>query len=155
MKALWMDSGAEITPAELNSHGIFSRTLPTEPESYQQALDQLMSERGYLTQDQVVLRPDMPHLDELCEKFIEEHLHAEDEVRFVLAGSGVFEIRSGDDRWMRVVVGKGDAIIVPENRYHRFYLTEERMIQCVRLFKDSAGWTPVYRKQRELQPSAR
>ena len=68
-----------------------------------------------------------------------------DEVRFVLAGEGIFDIRAADGRWMRVAVEAGDLIVVPADLYHRFFLTERQQIRCVRLFKDAAGWVPEYR----------
>ena len=108
-----------------------------------------MKERGYVTMDQVKMWEDMPNFQALCDKFVGEHLHTDDEVRFVLAGSGVFEIRSLDDKWMKVIVEPSDFILVPANRFHRFYLTDEKKIQCVRLFKDQSGWTPLYRKDLE------
>jgi 1,2-dihydroxy-3-keto-5-methylthiopentene dioxygenase len=67
-------------------------------------------------------------------------------VRFVLEGEGIFDIRSRDDRWMRVVVERGDLIVVPKDRHHRFMLTEHKTIRCVRLFQDKSGWTPHYRQ---------
>jgi 1,2-dihydroxy-3-keto-5-methylthiopentene dioxygenase len=108
-----------------------------------------MGENGYVTMDQVKMWADMPNFQALCDKFVGEHLHTDDEVRFVLDGSGVFEIRSLDDRWMKVLVEPQDFISVPANRFHRFYLTDEKKIQCVRLFKDQSGWTPMYRKDVE------
>jgi 1,2-dihydroxy-3-keto-5-methylthiopentene dioxygenase len=63
----------------------------------------------------------------------------------VLEGEGVFDIRSRDDRWMRVTVEEGDLIIVPKNRHHRFFLTDRKTIRCVRLFQDQSGWVPQYR----------
>jgi 1,2-dihydroxy-3-keto-5-methylthiopentene dioxygenase len=50
---------------------------------------------------------------------------------------------------MKVTVEPSDFILVPANRYHRFYLTGEKNIHCVRLFKDPSGWTPLYRKDLE------
>jgi 1,2-dihydroxy-3-keto-5-methylthiopentene dioxygenase len=44
-----------------------------------------------------------------------------------------------------VQVEKGDLIVVPKDRNHRFMLTERKAIRCVRLFKDAAGWVPHYR----------
>jgi cupin superfamily acireductone dioxygenase involved in methionine salvage len=38
---------------------------------------------------------------------------------------------------------------VPANRYHQFFLKEDQMIRCVRLFKDNTGWTPFYRAELE------
>jgi len=149
MKAIWLESGKNITPAELNSQGITYEQMDTNETTYRPPLEKVMKERGYVTLDQVGMKPDMPNFDALCQKFVGEHLHTDDEVRFVLEGSGVFEIRSGDDRWMKIIVEKGDFILVPANRYHRFYLTDEKRIQCVRLFKDQSGWAPLYRKDLE------
>ena len=60
-------------------------------------------------------------------------------MRFVLEGEGIFDIRSRDDRWMRVVVEQGDLIVVPKDRHHRFMLTETKTIRCVRLFRTRAA----------------
>ena len=137
-----------ISIETLRENGVLFEQLPTEQERYQAPLDALARDRGYVTQDVVELSPATPNLDTICAKFIDEHLHTEDEVRFVLGGEGVFDIRARDDRWMRVEVEPGDLIVVPENRFHRFMLTEKRAIRCVRLFKDQSGWTPHYREVR-------
>ena len=70
--------------------------------------------------------PSTPNLDAICAKFVDEHFHDDDEVRFVLEGEGIFDIRSRDDRWMRVVGRAGDLIVVPKDRHHRFMLTEQK-----------------------------
>lgn len=145
MKASWLDDGAPIDSSVLDAEGVLSDHLPTDPAGYQPTMDVLKGERGYIEQDIVELRPDTPNLDAICAKFDGEHLHDEDEVRFVLEGEGVFEIRSSADRWMRVVVEPGDLIVVPAKRYHRFELTDARTIRCVRLFQDASGWVPHYR----------
>ncbi len=147
MKAHWLDDDKHAIDAdELRTHGVVYEALPLEPGGYQPALDDLRDNRGYVTQDQIELRPDMDNLDAICAKFKDEHLHEDDEVRFVLEGEGIFDIRSNDDRWMRVTVTPGDLIVVPEGKYHRFFLTDKKAIRCVRLFKDQSGWTPVYRE---------
>ena len=146
MRACWLDDGAEIDAGTLEGEGVLYRSLSLEPSGYQPALDELRDRRGYGTQDEVALHPDTEGLEAICDKFKAEHLHTEDEVRFVLEGEGVFDIRSTDDRWMRVTVEPGDLIVVPRDRYHRFSLTARRHIRCARLFKDPSGWTPVYRE---------
>lgn len=151
MKANWLDPSDNdrladsISPETLNGEGVLYKALPLDGGGYQPALDELRDDAGYIEQDQVELRPDNPKLDEICAKFVDEHLHDDDEVRFVLEGEGVFDIRSTDDRWMRVEVHAGDLIVVPAGRYHRFFLTDARNIRCVRLFKDASGWVPKYR----------
>lgn len=145
MKADWLDGGATLTQQDLADNGVHCARLPTGEADYRAPLDELKSQRGYVEEDEVSLSPDTPNLDAICAKFIDEHYHDEDEVRFVLEGAGIFDIRSVDDRWMRVKVEEGDLIVVPEKRYHRFMLTEDKRIRCVRLFKDQNGWTPQYR----------
>lgn len=148
MKAYWLAEGEGLISAqELSVQGVINQNISVDPEVYQEPLDELKESEGYITQDEVALKPDMPNLDEICAQFVDEHYHDEDEVRFVLAGSGIFDIRSTDDRWMRVEVAEGDLIVVPNRRYHRFYLGDEKMIHCVRLFQDASGWVPHYRKQ--------
>ncbi|HEY5038136.1 MAG TPA: cupin domain-containing protein [bacterium] len=149
MKAIWLETGKNISAQELNRHGVTYEQMDTNEATYKAPLEQVMKERGYVTMDQVGMKPDMLNFEAICQKFVGEHLHSDDEVRFVLKGSGVFEIRTTDDRWMKVIVEPGDFILVPANRYHRFYLTDEKTIQCVRLFKDQSGWTPLYRKDLE------
>lgn len=145
MKATWLDRAETVGVDELLANDVYYTRLDTDPARYQAPIDQLKAERGYIEQDEVQLSPSTPNLDAICAKFVDEHFHDDDEVRFVLEGEGIFDIRSKDDRWMRVVVERGDLIVVPANRHHRFLLTESKHIHCVRLFKDSSGWTPHYR----------
>ncbi|MEM7154057.1 MAG: cupin domain-containing protein [Myxococcota bacterium] len=145
----WLDDNAgqaPCTPDDLNAAGVLHERLEVDPVAYQPPLDRLKAERGYVEQDIIELRPDTPKLDDLCAKFAPEHLHTDDEVRYVLEGEGIFDIRSTDDRWMRVTVQQGDLLVVPANIHHRFFLTDRKQIRCVRLFKDSSGWVPHYRE---------
>jgi 1,2-dihydroxy-3-keto-5-methylthiopentene dioxygenase len=147
MKLQWLENDSEsIDQTELANAGVLYEKLEVQPESFQPTLDRLKAERGYVEQDIVELKPDTPDLEGICAKFIDEHLHTDDEVRYVLEGEGIFDIRSADDRWMRVTVEKGDLLVVPADRYHRFLLTEKKHIRCVRLFKDASGWVPQYRQ---------
>ncbi len=146
MKATWLDDGSEIDRDTLTAQGVLNDALPLDESGYQPTMDTLKTDRGYIHQDQVELRPETPNLDAICKKFDDEHYHDEDEVRFVLEGEGIFDIRSTDDRWMRVLVEAGDLIVVPAKRHHRFELTESKTIRCVRLFQDQSGWVPHYRQ---------
>jgi len=155
MKLAWLEpnadtsSDASISTADLAAVGVLAERLELQSEAFQPALDTLKAQRGYVEQDIVELNPDTPGLDELCAKFEGEHLHTDDEVRYVLEGEGIFDLRSKDDRWMRVTVEPGDLLVVPANLHHRFLLTSRKHIRCVRLFKDSSGWVPHYRHASE------
>jgi len=145
MRVTYRTSGAAADPALLEDEGIHHRFLGLEPAVFQPVLDELKGRRGYITQDEVRLSPSTPNLDVVMKKFDDEHIHDDDEVRFVLDGEGVFDIRTKGDRWLRVVVEPGDLLVVPAGRHHRFELTSSSNIHCVRLFKDPAGWVPRYR----------
>ena len=145
MKAHWLDTQTPISAETLRAEGVHYAQHDVDEASYRKPIDQLKQRNGYIEEDVVALSPATPGIDALCEKFLGEHLHDEDEVRFVLEGEGVFDIRSRDDRYMRVAVERSDLIVVPAKRYHRFMLTDSRSIRCVRLFKDQAGWVPHYR----------
>ncbi len=143
MRMTSLDDDRVVTTAEVQAVGVLHMHL--DVADYEAALAALAAERGYTAQDIIELQPDTPNLAAVCAKFKDEHLHRDDEVRFVLAGAGVFDIRSADDQWIRLEVEAGDLIVVPAGLYHRFFLTSAQQIRCVRLFKDPAGWVPEYR----------
>lgn len=115
-------------------------------ETFRDEVTRVMSDKGYASADVIRLTPETPNLDGLLAKFDKEHLHDEDEVRFVVGGRGVFTIHNDDDNIVfDVEVEPGDLLIVPEGTWHWFTLCEDRTITCIRLFKSQAGWTPHYR----------
>lgn len=146
MHAYFLDAPDQRLSREaLAEEGILSWQLPTNEAEWQAPLQAIREARGYVEMDQVHLGPATPNLEAICTKFFDEHLHTDEEIRFVVEGSGIFDLRDASDRWMRVHLVAGDLIIVPQDRYHRFTLDEANTITCKRLFKDTGGWTPVPR----------
>jgi 1,2-dihydroxy-3-keto-5-methylthiopentene dioxygenase len=147
VNAYWLDdpNHTPIRADMLTRQGLIVDHCEAQPAAYQPILDKLIQTHGYGTQDEIALQPDTSDLEELLTKFTPEHHHAEDEVRYVLDGEGIFDVRSIDDRWMRIEVAQGDLLIVPALRFHRFFLTERKTIHCVRLFQNPSGWVAHYR----------
>jgi 1,2-dihydroxy-3-keto-5-methylthiopentene dioxygenase len=104
--------------------------------------------RGYSYEDMVTVSPDtMAGFEAKLKAFYEEHIHTDEEIRYVLAGSGFFDVRDLEDRWVRVACRRGDMIVLPEGIYHRFTLDEANYVQALRLFVGEPVWTPLNRPQ--------
>ncbi|MEW6283286.1 MAG: cupin domain-containing protein [Candidatus Eremiobacterota bacterium] len=139
----WDVSGV---PRELIGYSKFSQEDQQKLlDTWGEDIQRLMRENNYLTADVLAVSDEtVPNLDTLLDRFRPEHYHTEDEVRFVISGSGVFGIVQDDCRF-EVHVGPGDLLKVPQGTWHWFDLKADRRIQCVRLFQDTSGWTPYYR----------
>jgi len=94
---------------------------------------------GFHSRDLVVLHPSLRGLSKISDAFREFHFHTDNEVRYILDGSGVFGIHVGEKRF-RVFVSSGDFILVPKKVAHYFTLDENRRIKAVRYFQETAGW---------------
>jgi 1,2-dihydroxy-3-keto-5-methylthiopentene dioxygenase len=112
--------------------------------TYKNEITKLKKERGYLSEDVVALDKTTENLSGLLAKFSDEHHHTDDEVRFTVAGEGVFEINVTAEERVKFTAQPGDLIVVPAWRRHLFYLTAVQSIRCIRLFKDMSGWAAIY-----------
>ena len=112
--------------------------------AYAEEIDRLKSSGGYVTADVIDVNADTPALDLMLAKFNREHWHDEDEVRFIVAGHGLFHIHPKDKPVVAIEVEAGDLICVPRGTLHWFDLCSDRQIRAIRLFQDMAGWTPYY-----------
>jgi 1,2-dihydroxy-3-keto-5-methylthiopentene dioxygenase len=77
-------------------------------------------------------------------KFNIEHTHDEDEVRYIIAGRGLFHIHPPQGPVVAIEVEAGDLMRVPRGTLHWFDLCGDRRIRAIRLFQDKSGWTPHY-----------
>ncbi len=112
--------------------------------AYDEPIQQLKAEGGYVTADVIDIKPDTPNLQAMLDKFKAEHWHDEDEIRFVVKGRGLFHVHPKDGPVFSIEVEEGDMINVPQGTYHWFDLCQSRRIRAIRLFKNPAGWTPRY-----------
>ena len=147
---------AEEITATLAGHGIdYERWTPSHPVSdnapaeeilraYSREIEELKLRGGYVTADVIDVTPATQGLEEMLAKFNREHWHDEDEVRFIIAGHGLFHIHAPSGAVLAIEVEAGDLIRVPKGTLHWFNLCSDRRIRAIRLFQDMGGWTPHY-----------
>jgi 1,2-dihydroxy-3-keto-5-methylthiopentene dioxygenase len=112
-------------------------------EAYKPRLDAFLAETAAGTADVIQLTPDHPMKDALRQKFLSEHTHTEDEVRFFHEGAGNFVLHVGG-RVYDAHCTKGDLISVPANVTHWFDSGDAPAFTVLRVFTDTTGWTPHY-----------
>ncbi len=112
-------------------------------DAYKPYLDGLMGTSGAGSADVVKLTPDHPNAAALREKFLAEHIHTEDEIRFFVHGGGHF-VMHVNNRIYDAFCEAGDLISVPANTKHWFDAGEKPLFTALRVFTDTSGWVPHY-----------
>ena len=112
-------------------------------DAYRPHLDALMGSLGAGSADVIKLSPDSPNLPALRAKFLAEHTHSEDEVRFFAAGSGNFILHVGG-RVYDAPCTQGDLLSLPAGAPHWFDAGERPSFTALRVFTATSGWTPEY-----------
>jgi 1,2-dihydroxy-3-keto-5-methylthiopentene dioxygenase len=151
---LQTENQSEIA-AKLKEFGVafeqWEAAFPVTPEStaadildaYAGQIDRLKSEGGYQTADVINMSPNHADKVALRQKFLSEHQHSEDEVRFFVKGSGMFYLHL-EQQVLAVQCCKSDLISVPANAKHWFDMGTEPDFTCVRLFTNPEGWVANY-----------
>ena len=137
--------------AELDSAGIrlerwqADRELADDADNdsilaaYRNEIDRLVAERGYRSWDVVSMHPEHPDKEAFRKKFLDEHTHSEDEVRFFVRGQGLFVLHVGDKVYS-MLCEKDDLISVPANTRHWFDMGPNPSFTAIRLFNNPEGW---------------
>lgn len=113
--------------------------------AYGHVLQPYMKENGYGTADVLNIFPDFPNLEAARKKFLSEHTHTEDEVRFFVEGKGYFWFNLEDGTPVfNVLCEAGDLISVPANTKHWFDMGASPNVKAIRVFTDMSGWVPHY-----------
>jgi len=107
--------------------------------AYRDSIDTLNARYNFKSIDVVSLQPDNPSKAEFRQKFLAEHTHADFEMRFFVAGRGLFYLHLGEMVYL-VLCEKGDLICVPAGTAHWFDMGENPSFTCIRLFTTEAGW---------------
>lgn len=107
--------------------------------AYRSSIDRLIAECGYQSVDVIRLERGTPNTEPMRKKFLDEHQHSEDEVRFFVEGRGAFYLHAGGRVYQTICV-KGDLISVPAGTKHWFDMGSDPEFTAVRLFINPDGW---------------
>ena len=107
--------------------------------AYKEDIDRLVKDNGFKTVDVVSIEPDNENRETMRAKFLDEHFHKEDEVRFFVAGSGLFTLHV-EDRVYEIKCESGDLIGVPDGTKHWFDMGPEPSFIAIRFFTEPDGW---------------
>ncbi|MAI61317.1 MAG: cupin [Micavibrio sp. TMED27] len=112
-------------------------------EAYKTDIERIKAEGGYQTVDILRVNEETPNKPAIRAKFLNEHTHSEDEVRFFVDGAGSFYLRL-EGRVHIVLCERGDLISVPAGVQHWFDMGADPRITALRFFDNQEGWVPHF-----------
>lgn len=114
-------------------------------EAYAKDLNPFMKAGGYQTADVITINHLTENYEAIRTKFLAEHTHSEDEIRFFVDGEGLFWFNLETEPVFNLLCEKGDLISVPEGTKHWFDAGEVNpFVKAIRIFIDMSGWIPEY-----------
>ena len=108
-------------------------------QAYRHEIDRLIADNGFRTVDVVSIAPDHPDREAMRRKFLDEHFHKEDEVRFFVAGAGLFSLHVAG-KVFEILCEAGDLIGVPDGTTHWFDMGAAPHFVAIRFFTEPDGW---------------
>jgi 1,2-dihydroxy-3-keto-5-methylthiopentene dioxygenase len=126
---------------------IFDDSASTEEilAAYAADLDPFMKSGGYQTADVISINSSTENYAAIRAKFLAEHTHSEDEIRFFVDGQGLFWFHLENEDVFNLLCERGDLISVPAGTKHWFDAGETApFVKAIRIFIDMSGWIPEY-----------
>jgi 1,2-dihydroxy-3-keto-5-methylthiopentene dioxygenase len=121
-------------------------------KAYEHELGPYMKKNDYLSADVINVHKDTPNIEAIRAKFLSEHTHSEDEVRFFVDGEGQFFFHLAERMEVfKLLCEKGDFISVPKGVTHWFDLAPKYHVKAIRVFQTQEGWVANYTKSGKEQ----
>lgn len=114
-------------------------------EAYSDQVSQIQSDYGFKSVDVINMNSSIPQekIISLRNKFLSEHIHTDDEVRYFIEGQGLFCVHAAGKVY-QILCEAGDFIAVPALTKHWFDMSDTPNFKCIRFFSDEAGWVAEY-----------
>ena len=112
-------------------------------EAFDEAVKRVQARGSYPTVDAIRMTPDHPDREALRQKFLAEHIHSEDEVRFFVEGQGLFCLHIGKEV-LQVLCQADDWISVPAGTRHWFDMGSAPQFCAIRFFDNPEGWVAQF-----------
>ena len=125
-----VDLAADATPTDILA-------------AYAPEIGRVQATGRYPTVDAIRLGPDHPDREALRRKFLSEHTHSEDEVRFFVEGRGLFCLHIGEEV-LQVLCETNDFLRVPAGTKHWFDMGSAPHFTAIRFFDNPEGWVAQF-----------
>lgn len=144
-----------LIAAELAARGIGFERWPARVElahdatpdtilkAYASEIRRVQATGNYPTVDAIRLTPEHPDREALRRKFLAEHIHSEDEVRFFVEGRGLFCLHLGEEV-LQVLCEQNDFLRVPAGTRHWFDMGAAPRFTAIRFFDNPEGWVAQF-----------
>lgn len=113
---------------------------------YEEKINKIKGDYGFQAVDLVSINPEASEKENfeiIRGKFLAEHTHLDDEIRYFISGSGLFAVHHLDKVYA-LICSAGDFINVPANTLHWFDMGLKPEFKCLRFFTDESGWVAHY-----------
>ena len=119
----------ELSPTHLSALGVLYYAFPPSSPTSAARVEELAKTRAYAHRDEITVSPGAMGAvyEDKIRTFYDEHMHEDEEIRYILKGTGYFDVRDAEDAWVRIQAGPGDLLILPAGIYHRFTVDEENV----------------------------
>ncbi len=111
--------------------------------AYADKIESMKAQEGFKAADVVSMDPSHPDKAALRRKFFQEHIHADNEVRFFVSGSALFGLHV-NGRVYEITCVAGDLMSIPKGTTHWFDMGPEPNFVCFRFFDNPEGWVAQY-----------
>lgn len=143
IKSFLSDRGIEFSVWEASKKLSDEDTQEDILSAYEHELKPFMEKNGFKTADVISVNPNTENIEAIRQKFLKEHTHSEDEVRFFVDGEGLFWFHLNGEVF-NLLCTKGDFLSVPAGATHWFDLAPKYTVKAIRIFSNEEGWVANY-----------